>query len=170
MVNPYRALILPVTTLVIVGLSYQVMLYACEPFLGRRQGRLQLGLRRGTHFLLRMADHDVAAELRFAGRFDGDTPAQKSRLNHHCPVASPCEATGLTHHVPVTISIIRFSTQYRSSCGRLLEKSTMAAVGGRNKTHAGMLLDRRRDEHRVGDKGSSCAVMIVVGTAIRSST
>lgn len=32
---PYRALILPVTTLVIVGLSYQVMLYACEPFLGK---------------------------------------------------------------------------------------------------------------------------------------
>jgi hypothetical protein len=32
---PYRALILPVTTLVIVGLAYQVMLYACEPFLGK---------------------------------------------------------------------------------------------------------------------------------------
>jgi hypothetical protein len=32
---PYRVLILPVTTLVIVGLAYQVMLYACEPFLGK---------------------------------------------------------------------------------------------------------------------------------------
>ena len=32
---PYRALILPVTTLVIVGLAYRVMLYACEPFLGK---------------------------------------------------------------------------------------------------------------------------------------
>jgi hypothetical protein len=32
---PYRALILPVTTLVIVGLAYQVLLYACEPFLGK---------------------------------------------------------------------------------------------------------------------------------------
>jgi hypothetical protein len=32
---PYRALILPVTTLVIVGLAYEVLLYACEPFLGK---------------------------------------------------------------------------------------------------------------------------------------
>jgi len=32
---PYRVLILPVTTLVIVGLAYQVMLYAWEPFLGK---------------------------------------------------------------------------------------------------------------------------------------
>jgi hypothetical protein len=32
---PYRALILPVTTLVTVGLAYQVLLYACEPFLGK---------------------------------------------------------------------------------------------------------------------------------------
>ena len=32
---PYRTLILPVTTLLIVGLAYQVLLYACEPFLGK---------------------------------------------------------------------------------------------------------------------------------------
>ena len=32
---PYRALILPITTLFIVGLAYQVLLYVCEPFLGR---------------------------------------------------------------------------------------------------------------------------------------
>jgi hypothetical protein len=32
---PYRALILPMTTLVIVGLAYRVLLYACEPFLGK---------------------------------------------------------------------------------------------------------------------------------------
>jgi hypothetical protein len=32
---PYRALILPVTTLIIVGLAYEVLLYACEPFLGK---------------------------------------------------------------------------------------------------------------------------------------
>jgi len=32
---PYRALILPVTTLVIVGFAYEVLLYACEPFLGK---------------------------------------------------------------------------------------------------------------------------------------
>jgi hypothetical protein len=32
---PYRALILPMTTLVIVGLAYEVLLYACEPFLGK---------------------------------------------------------------------------------------------------------------------------------------
>ena len=32
---PYRALLLPVTTLMIVGLAYEVVLYACEPFLGK---------------------------------------------------------------------------------------------------------------------------------------
>lgn len=32
---PYRALILPVTTLVMVGLAYGVLLYACEPFLSK---------------------------------------------------------------------------------------------------------------------------------------
>ncbi|HKY73534.1 MAG TPA: hypothetical protein VJL88_16555 [Nitrospira sp.] len=32
---PYRALILPTTTLVIVGLAYEVLLYACEPFLAK---------------------------------------------------------------------------------------------------------------------------------------
>jgi hypothetical protein len=32
---PYRALVLPVTTLIVVGLAYEVLLYACEPFLGR---------------------------------------------------------------------------------------------------------------------------------------
>jgi hypothetical protein len=32
---PYRALVLPLTTLVIVGLAYEVLLYACEPFLGK---------------------------------------------------------------------------------------------------------------------------------------
>ena len=32
---PYRALILPLTTLVMVGVAYQVLLYACEPFLAR---------------------------------------------------------------------------------------------------------------------------------------
>jgi hypothetical protein len=32
---PYRAMILPMTTLLIVGLAYQVLLYACEPFLGK---------------------------------------------------------------------------------------------------------------------------------------
>jgi len=32
---PYRVLILPVTTLVIVGLAYDVLLYACEPFLSK---------------------------------------------------------------------------------------------------------------------------------------
>jgi hypothetical protein len=32
---PYRALILPMTTLVIIGLAYEVLLYACEPFLGK---------------------------------------------------------------------------------------------------------------------------------------
>src|SRR4026207_2403956 len=32
---PYRALILPVTTLVPGGLASQVLLYACEPFLGK---------------------------------------------------------------------------------------------------------------------------------------
>jgi hypothetical protein len=31
----YRPLILPVTTLVIVGLAYPVLLYACQPFLGK---------------------------------------------------------------------------------------------------------------------------------------
>ena len=33
---PYRALILPLTTLLIVGLAYEVLLYACEPFLGKK--------------------------------------------------------------------------------------------------------------------------------------
>jgi hypothetical protein len=33
--TPYRALILPVTTLIMVGLAYGVLLYACEPFLGK---------------------------------------------------------------------------------------------------------------------------------------
>lgn len=33
--SPYQGLILPVTTLLIVGLAYQVLLYACEPFLGK---------------------------------------------------------------------------------------------------------------------------------------
>lgn len=33
--SPYQGLILPVTTLMIVGLAYQVLLYACEPFLGK---------------------------------------------------------------------------------------------------------------------------------------
>lgn len=32
---PYRALILPVTTLAMVGLAYGVLLYACEPFLSK---------------------------------------------------------------------------------------------------------------------------------------
>ena len=32
---PYRVLILPLTTLVIVGLAYDVLLYACEPFLSK---------------------------------------------------------------------------------------------------------------------------------------
>ena len=32
---PYRALILPFTTLGLVGVAYQVLLYACEPFLGK---------------------------------------------------------------------------------------------------------------------------------------
>lgn len=32
---PYRALILPVTTLAMAGLAYGVMLYACEPFLSK---------------------------------------------------------------------------------------------------------------------------------------
>ncbi|MBA5865854.1 MAG: hypothetical protein GDA67_04045 [Nitrospira sp. CR1.3] len=32
---PYRALVLPVTTLVMVGLAYGVLLYACEPFLSK---------------------------------------------------------------------------------------------------------------------------------------
>ena len=32
---PYRALILPGTTVVIVGLAYNVLLYACAPFLGK---------------------------------------------------------------------------------------------------------------------------------------
>jgi hypothetical protein len=32
---PYRALILPVTTLIMVGLAYPVLLYACGPFLGK---------------------------------------------------------------------------------------------------------------------------------------
>jgi hypothetical protein len=32
---PYRALLLPVTTLMIVGFAYEVVLYACEPFLGK---------------------------------------------------------------------------------------------------------------------------------------
>ena len=33
--SPYQGLILPVTTLLIVGLAYQVLLYSCEPFLGK---------------------------------------------------------------------------------------------------------------------------------------
>lgn len=32
---PYKAIILPVVTLAMVGLAYEVLLYACEPFLGR---------------------------------------------------------------------------------------------------------------------------------------
>jgi hypothetical protein len=32
---PYRALILPMTTLIMVGLAYGVLLYACEPFLSK---------------------------------------------------------------------------------------------------------------------------------------
>ena len=32
---PYRGLILPVTTLVLVGSAYEVLLYACEPFLAK---------------------------------------------------------------------------------------------------------------------------------------
>lgn len=32
---PYRALILPMTSLVALGLAYQVLLYACGPFLGK---------------------------------------------------------------------------------------------------------------------------------------
>ncbi|HET9846765.1 MAG TPA: hypothetical protein VFQ02_13490 [Nitrospira sp.] len=31
----YRSLILPVATLIIVGLAYPVLLYACQPFLGK---------------------------------------------------------------------------------------------------------------------------------------
>jgi hypothetical protein len=33
--TPYRALILPVTALVIAGVAYGVLLYVCEPFLGK---------------------------------------------------------------------------------------------------------------------------------------
>jgi hypothetical protein len=33
--TPYRALILPVTTLAITGVAYGVLLYACDPFLGK---------------------------------------------------------------------------------------------------------------------------------------
>ncbi len=33
--TPYRALILPVATVVMVGLAYRVLLYACEPFLSK---------------------------------------------------------------------------------------------------------------------------------------
>jgi len=33
--TPYSTLILPVTTLTMVGLAYGVLLYACEPFLGK---------------------------------------------------------------------------------------------------------------------------------------
>lgn len=33
--TPYRGLILPVATLVMVGLAYRVLLYACEPFLSK---------------------------------------------------------------------------------------------------------------------------------------
>jgi hypothetical protein len=33
--GPYRALILPATTLIAVGVSYQVLLYVCGPFLGK---------------------------------------------------------------------------------------------------------------------------------------
>ena len=32
---PYRGLILPVTTLVLMGSAYEVLLYACEPFLAK---------------------------------------------------------------------------------------------------------------------------------------
>ena len=32
---PYRALILPVTTLAIVTISYEVLLYVCDPFLSK---------------------------------------------------------------------------------------------------------------------------------------
>ena len=32
---PYRALILPVTTLAIVAISYGVLLYVCDPFLSK---------------------------------------------------------------------------------------------------------------------------------------
>jgi hypothetical protein len=32
---PYRALILPVTTLAMVGFAYGVLLYLCEPFLSK---------------------------------------------------------------------------------------------------------------------------------------
>jgi hypothetical protein len=32
---PYRALILPVATLTVIGLAYGVLLYACDPFLGK---------------------------------------------------------------------------------------------------------------------------------------
>lgn len=32
---PYRALVLPITTLAMVGLAYVVLLYACEPFLSK---------------------------------------------------------------------------------------------------------------------------------------
>lgn len=32
---PYRALILPVATLAMVGLAYSVLLYVCEPFLSK---------------------------------------------------------------------------------------------------------------------------------------
>ena len=33
--TPYRALILPMSTLIMVGMAYGVLLYACEPFLGK---------------------------------------------------------------------------------------------------------------------------------------
>jgi hypothetical protein len=33
--TPYRALILPVTTLAIVAMSYGVLLYVCDPFFGK---------------------------------------------------------------------------------------------------------------------------------------
>jgi len=32
---PYRAMILPVATLAMVGLAYEVLLYACDPFLSK---------------------------------------------------------------------------------------------------------------------------------------
>ena len=87
-----------------------------------RQGRLQLGLRRGTHRLLRMADYDLAAEMRFSSSVDGDTPAEKSRLD--LLVRLPHGGNRmLAHHTPLTISIIRFSTQYRSSCARVFWKN-----------------------------------------------
>ena len=71
---PYRPLILPVTTLALVGLAYGVLLYVCEPFLSKSAKQIYnwtfvAGLIAGCAWLIitwvqKCAAHVAAADSR----------------------------------------------------------------------------------------------------------